>query len=207
MLWCCWLGSRKGIRPVKNWVVGCWHGNLSWARCRLAMHMAQLMPLLLTVFCFSEIQVDFIFLVPGSLGQRAVKRMCMCVRVKFQFCWNKTVLTVTLNCRWCWRNYSKVSYLTIVLFANMQLFWRKRRCRGKYSIVCTYRSEMLLVWCNYYCISSLHSSVCDIVFLVHLTASVIYLFIKKFNDFCQTSYLKIYRTNLRQIFRVGRTSA
>jgi len=23
VLWCCWLGGRKGIRPVKNWVVGC----------------------------------------------------------------------------------------------------------------------------------------------------------------------------------------
>jgi len=34
--WCCWLGGRKGIRPVKNWVVGCWHGYLSGARCRLA---------------------------------------------------------------------------------------------------------------------------------------------------------------------------
>jgi len=28
--------GRKGIRPVKNWVVGCWHGNLSGAMCRLA---------------------------------------------------------------------------------------------------------------------------------------------------------------------------
>ena len=36
MLWHCWLGGRKGIRPVKNWVVGCWHGYLSGARCRLA---------------------------------------------------------------------------------------------------------------------------------------------------------------------------
>ena len=36
VLWRCWLGSRKGIRPVKNWVVGCWHGYLSGARCRLA---------------------------------------------------------------------------------------------------------------------------------------------------------------------------
>jgi len=26
VLWRCWLGGRKGIRPVKNWVVGCWHG-------------------------------------------------------------------------------------------------------------------------------------------------------------------------------------
>jgi len=31
-----WLGGRKGIRPVKNRVVGCWHGFLSGARCRLA---------------------------------------------------------------------------------------------------------------------------------------------------------------------------
>ena len=35
VLWHCWLGGRKGIRPVKNWVVGCWHGYLSAARCRL----------------------------------------------------------------------------------------------------------------------------------------------------------------------------
>ena len=36
VLWYCWLGGRKGIRPVKNWVVGCWRGHLSGARCRLA---------------------------------------------------------------------------------------------------------------------------------------------------------------------------
>ena len=36
VLWRCWLGSKKGIRPVKNWVVGCWRGHLSGARCRLA---------------------------------------------------------------------------------------------------------------------------------------------------------------------------
>ena len=36
VLWHCWLGGRKGIRPVKNWVVGCWRSYLSGARCRLA---------------------------------------------------------------------------------------------------------------------------------------------------------------------------
>jgi len=36
VLWHCWLGGRKGIRPVKNWVVGCWHGYMSGAICRLA---------------------------------------------------------------------------------------------------------------------------------------------------------------------------
>ena len=36
VLWHCWLGGRKGIQPVKNWLVGCWHGYLSGARCRIA---------------------------------------------------------------------------------------------------------------------------------------------------------------------------
>ena len=58
----------------------CWHGYLSGARCRLAC--AQLMPLPLTVSCFSKIQIGFTFLVPAHLdspGQRAVKRVCVCV--------------------------------------------------------------------------------------------------------------------------------
>jgi len=37
VLWHCWFGVRKGIWPVKNWVVGCWQGYLSGARrCRFA---------------------------------------------------------------------------------------------------------------------------------------------------------------------------
>jgi len=46
------------------------------------LHMAQLMPLLLTVSCFSKIQIGFAFLEPahqGSPGHRAVKRVCVCV--------------------------------------------------------------------------------------------------------------------------------
>ena len=40
------------------------------------------MPLPLTVSCFSKVQIGFTFLVPaypGSPGQRAVKRVCVCV--------------------------------------------------------------------------------------------------------------------------------
>jgi len=78
VLWRCWLGSRKGIWRVKNWVVGCWHSYLSEARCRHAW----LLPLPLTVSCFTKIQIGFTFLVPaypGSPRQRAVKRVCVCV--------------------------------------------------------------------------------------------------------------------------------
>ena len=36
VLWRCWLGGRKGIRPVKNWAVGCWCGYLPGE-----LHMSQ----------------------------------------------------------------------------------------------------------------------------------------------------------------------
>jgi len=44
------------------------------------LHMAQLMPLPLTISCFSKIQISFTFLVPaypGSPGQCAIKRVCV----------------------------------------------------------------------------------------------------------------------------------
>jgi len=34
VLWRCWLGCRKGVRPVKKWVVRCSHGYLSEVRCK-----------------------------------------------------------------------------------------------------------------------------------------------------------------------------
>jgi len=45
------------------------------------LHVAQLMPLPLTVFCFSKIQIGFTFLVPAhpcSPEKRTVKRVCLC---------------------------------------------------------------------------------------------------------------------------------
>ena len=48
------------------------------------LHMAQLMPLPLTVSCFSKIQTGFTFLVPAHLvspRERAVTRVCVCVCV------------------------------------------------------------------------------------------------------------------------------
>jgi len=48
------------------------------------LRMSQLMPLLLTVSCFSKIQIGFTFLVPahlGSPGKRAVKQVCVFLKV------------------------------------------------------------------------------------------------------------------------------
>jgi len=84
VLWRCWLGGRKGIRPVKKtqW----WGAGVVICLERGAdLHMAQLMPLALIDSCFSKIQIGYFYLSgtghPGSPGQRAVKRVCVCVCV------------------------------------------------------------------------------------------------------------------------------
>ena len=59
VLWCCWLGGRKGIRPVNNWMVRCWHGYLSETRCRLAYGPADA-----TATRCLLLQIGFAFLVP-----------------------------------------------------------------------------------------------------------------------------------------------
>jgi len=74
--WRCWLGGRKGIRPVKTeW----WDAGVVICLERGAdLHMTQLMTMPLTVSCFSKIQIGFTFLVPahpGSPGQKAIKRV------------------------------------------------------------------------------------------------------------------------------------
>ena len=76
------VGRQEG-HPASKKLSG---GVLAWLSVCLErgadLHMAQLMPLPLTVSCFSEIQIGFTFLVPahpGSPGKRAVKRVCVCV--------------------------------------------------------------------------------------------------------------------------------
>jgi len=60
VLWRCWLGGRKDIRPVKTERWGA--GVVICLERSADLHMAQLMPLLLTVFYFSKIQIGFTFL-------------------------------------------------------------------------------------------------------------------------------------------------
>jgi len=58
-----------------------WGGSMVVCLERCAdLHMALLMPLPLTVFCFSKIEIGFTLLVPaylGSLGKWDIKRMCV----------------------------------------------------------------------------------------------------------------------------------
>ena len=68
------VGRHEGHLACKK--TECWGAGMVICLEQGAdLHMAQLMPLPLTVSCFSKIQIGFTFLVPaylGSAGQRAV---------------------------------------------------------------------------------------------------------------------------------------
>jgi len=66
------------MRPVKTEWLGA--GMVICLKRGAELHMAQLMPLPLTVSCLGKIQTGFTFLLladTGSPGQRAVKRVCV----------------------------------------------------------------------------------------------------------------------------------
>ena len=104
MLWCCWLGSRKGIWPVKKeW----WGTGIVICLERGAdLHMAQLMPLPLTVSCSSKIQIGLPFwyrLTQVVLEKRPLNG-CSClvmahlatsITLPFVF------VSVMMRCFWC----------------------------------------------------------------------------------------------------------
>ena len=76
------VGRQEGHPACKK--LECWGAGVVICLERGAeLHMAQLMPLPLTVSCSSKIKIGFTFLVPahpGSPGKKAVKWVCVCVK-------------------------------------------------------------------------------------------------------------------------------
>ena len=83
------VGRQEGHPACKKLSGGVLAWLSVWSEVQTCI-MAELMPLPLTVSCFSKIQIGFSFLVPahpGSLGQRAVKwYVCVCVSVCVCLC-------------------------------------------------------------------------------------------------------------------------
>ena len=74
------VGRQEGHPACKKLSGGVLAWLSVWSQPGANLHMAQLMPLPLTVSCFSKSQIGFTFLVsahPGSPGQRPVKRKCI----------------------------------------------------------------------------------------------------------------------------------
>jgi len=78
--WRCWLGGRKGIRPVKNRVVGCWRGYLSGARCRLAYGPADAIATnCLFASVKSRLVVPLWYRLTGVVPDKGPLNVCVCV--------------------------------------------------------------------------------------------------------------------------------
>ena len=106
VLWCCWLGGRKGIQPVKNIDMEWWGAGMVICLERGAndLHMVQLMPLPPHHLLLQQNPEWFILLVPaypGCPGKKAVKRLCVCVAAyarEFYICWRQVINTGMLHC-------------------------------------------------------------------------------------------------------------
>ena len=75
------VGQQEGHPACKTLSGGVLAWLFVWSEVQTCNKLAQLMPLPFTVSCFGKIQIGFTFLVPahpGSPGQKAVKRVCVC---------------------------------------------------------------------------------------------------------------------------------
>ena len=119
------------------------------------LHMAQLMPLPLTVSCFSKIKIGFTFLIPahpGSPGKRAVKPMCVIVASVFllDITWGCTVM---LKALWLWMStftcalLIECHYICSPAIAFVWLLWN-------------IGSWMCLVWRTCLCYHFVYCSCC-----------------------------------------------
>jgi len=62
----CWLGDRKGIRPVKNWMLICWWWWFEWSFARLIAPVVQLSPLTTSIIlCFNKHRLTHVHLENG----------------------------------------------------------------------------------------------------------------------------------------------
>ena len=96
------------------------------------LHMLQLMPLPLTVSCFSKVQLSFIFLVPahqGSPGQRAIKQVCVFVSVQ-----NVYIAHVSLSV-----DTGHMSQVTVVLLLPVVFSPRSQHQKDNVAIRALYR--------------------------------------------------------------------
>ena len=96
------------------------------------LHMAQQMPLPLTVSCFSKIQFGFTFLVPAhpcSPGQRAVKRVCVCMWI---------FLEIVVDAVSAKQGLRMLTWLSCwLLLFEMVLFWQSLASIPKNLVTCS----------------------------------------------------------------------
>jgi len=112
VLWHCWLGVRKSIRPVKNWVMGYWRGYLSGVWCKwfawsswCHCHPSSL----------ASVKSRMVYLsgagLPRCPGKKAVKCTYVCMYV---CCWGRNMEQVD-------RHYHTLTYIINASYMDCSL--------------------------------------------------------------------------------------
>ena len=174
MLWRCWLGGRKGIRPVKSWVVGCWRGYLSGARCRFCIqpswchcHSLSLAPVK------SRLVLPFWYWLTWVVPEKGPLSGCVCVRACVCACvcmlsnrsmhvtqtdWAPTVLVLLQPVEsWRWHvlpmNVS-FNWVNLLPFFSIEFMCCEEACVGCASLLPWWmftRKDTVWNHSNYYC--------------------------------------------------------
>jgi len=97
VLWHCWLGGRKGIRPVKKeW---CGGGMVICLERDSDLHMAQLMLLRLTVSSVKyRLVLPFWYRLTWVVVEKGPLNVCVCVCVCLCYITKSMVLRCARNC-------------------------------------------------------------------------------------------------------------
>jgi len=141
VLWRCWLGGRKGIRPVKKWAVGCWHGYLSGARCRLAYVPADATSthcLLATVK--SRLVLLFWYWLTRVVPEKGPLTGCVCVCVtEIQWQWVNSAAWIEIS----WPEKTVAAFTTSLLPSVIVKFFPK-----SLSMIMLFWAPFWLTACN-----------------------------------------------------------
>ena len=126
MLWRCWLGGRKGIRPVKIWSDEVMAWLSVWSEVQMICLWFSRCHCHPVISCFSKIQNGLSSWYPGCPGKKAVKRLCVCILYNIDddmLCRNRTnsvdPYVRALSTDWSWG--------TLLLHHHVltpQLMWR-----------------------------------------------------------------------------------
>jgi len=140
----CWLGDRKGIRPVKNWVLVCWWWRFDWSFTRLIAPAVTTTSITLSS---NKIQNGYILVPanPGPPGKWPLKRRERTAYFQYrpqhwyQTVEAKGVMPLRLNVEKVaalWHLYSRFNYL----------LWKQQDSLDKYSKNFNINVNMQLWW-------------------------------------------------------------
>ena len=102
MIWHCWLGDRKGIRPVNNWMLVCWWWRFDWTYARLIASVVSTTSIILSS---NKIQNRDILILANPIppGKMAIKieRKRLSLSVAVLYCWDLWTCHAVVVSQYC----------------------------------------------------------------------------------------------------------